>query len=241
MSSNLRYDLVVKRSIPALAVLFALLLAPALLVPRSQAQVNGVPASVTSLGFGGHTTPNGPRPSVTSLGPNGVCCSQPAFPFSFVPNQPRPHHRRHNHQGEVIVPYAVPYETDNSSADADDEEDQYQGGPTIFDRRGPGKRTYAGYLSNDPASAMDAKSDNQTSVTPPSDPPEPAPTPTVIVFKDGHQLEVANYAIVGSTLFDLTPGHTRKVALADLDLPATQKENDDRGVDFQLPPHSQAN
>jgi hypothetical protein len=63
----------------------------------------------------------------------------------------------------------------------------------------------------------------------------------LLVFKDGRKLEVGNYAIVGATLFDLTPGHTRKVALADLDLEATRQQNDDRGVAFQLPPPSQAN
>ena len=64
---------------------------------------------------------------------------------------------------------------------------------------------------------------------------------TVLVFRDQHQNEIQNYAIVGQTLFDLTPGHSRKVALADLDLEATQKQNDDRGVSFQIPPASQAN
>jgi hypothetical protein len=58
---------------------------------------------------------------------------------------------------------------------------------------------------------------------------------TVLVFKDGHQSDVLNYAIVGDTLFDLAAGRTRKILLADLDLPATSKANDDRGVDFQIP------
>jgi hypothetical protein len=41
---------------------------------------------------------------------------------------------------------------------------------------------------------------------------------------------------VGNTLYDLTPGHRRKIALAELDLNATARENDGRGIDFQLPP-----
>jgi hypothetical protein len=52
---------------------------------------------------------------------------------------------------------------------------------------------------------------------------------------------VNNYAIVSQTLYDLTSGHPRKIALADLDLPATEKQNDDHGVTFQLPPSAQAN
>jgi hypothetical protein len=52
-----------------LAVLLAFSVAVSLPV---LAQINGVPASVTSLGFGGENNPNpGVRASVTSLGPNG--------------------------------------------------------------------------------------------------------------------------------------------------------------------------
>jgi hypothetical protein len=58
---------------------------------------------------------------------------------------------------------------------------------------------------------------------------------TVLVFKDGHQQEVGNYAIIGSTLYDLSNGHTKKVALAELDVAATMKQNDERGVEFRLP------
>lgn len=72
--------------------------------------------------------------------------------------------------------------------------------------------------------------------------PEPdAPQPTLLVFKDGHQLEILNYAIVQQTLLDLTPGHARKVALTDLDLEATRTENENRGVTFQVPAFPQAN
>jgi hypothetical protein len=63
----------------------------------------------------------------------------------------------------------------------------------------------------------------------------------MLVFKDGHKLEVGNYAIIGQTLFDMTPGHARKVPLADLDLEATRRQNDDRGITFQLPISSKAN
>ena len=65
--------------------------------------------------------------------------------------------------------------------------------------------------------------------------PVTAQPSTVLVFKDGHQSDVLNYAIVGDTLFDLGAGRTRKILLADLDLPATHKANDERGVDFQIP------
>ena len=71
----------------------------------------------------------------------------------------------------------------------------------------------------------------------PREPEEPvaAQPSTVLVFKDGHQSDVLNYAIVGDTLFDFGAGRTHKILLADLDLPATRKANDERGVDFQIP------
>ena len=61
------------------------------------------------------------------------------------------------------------------------------------------------------------------------------PASAILVFKDGHQMEIQNYAVVGQTLYDLTSGRPRKISLADLDLPATEKLNDDRGVSFDLP------
>src|SRR5512146_62219 len=59
-------------------------------------------------------------------------------------------------------------------------------------------------------------------------------TRTVLVFKDGHQMEVANYAIMGSNLY-LFAGDHRKIPLSDLDLDATVKVNEERGTDFRVP------
>jgi hypothetical protein len=130
----------------------------------------------------------------------------------------------------------VPYNVDASNAGAsdndsnDDDDAEYQGGPTIFDRRGSGPDSYVPPSYQGPAHAQAQK-----------DSSEPPQIPTALIFKDGHQLELENYAVVGQTLYDLTPGHSRKIALADLDLPATQKQNDDRGVTFQLPSSAQGN
>jgi hypothetical protein len=63
---------------------------------------------------------------------------------------------------------------------------------------------------------------------------EAAPA-TVLVFRDEHKQEVHNYAIVGQTLWNFNPQHTQKIPLSDLDLPATTKANDERGVDFHVP------
>ena len=58
--------------------------------------------------------------------------------------------------------------------------------------------------------------------------------PTVLVFRDGHQQQVNNYAIMGQTVYVLDDG-THKIPLANLDVPATVKANDDRGVEFKIP------
>jgi hypothetical protein len=61
---------------------------------------------------------------------------------------------------------------------------------------------------------------------------EPA---TALVFRDQHVEEVRNYAIAGETLWVLNAEAAKKIPLAKLDLAATVKMNDDRGVDFQVP------
>jgi hypothetical protein len=58
---------------------------------------------------------------------------------------------------------------------------------------------------------------------------------TVLVFRDQHQQEVRNYAIAGGMLWVLNEQAAKKIPLADLDLAATAKVNDERGVDFQVP------
>lgn len=69
--------------------------------------------------------------------------------------------------------------------------------------------------------------------------PDPSPvtddTPaTVFIFKDGHQLETRNYAIMGQTLYDFSASSLKKVELIDLDTAATVKANDDRGIAVKL-------
>jgi hypothetical protein len=59
--------------------------------------------------------------------------------------------------------------------------------------------------------------------------------PTVLVFRDQHQQEVQNYAIVGQMLWAFAPQRTQKIPLADLDVAATTKANDERGVEFKVP------
>jgi hypothetical protein len=58
--------------------------------------------------------------------------------------------------------------------------------------------------------------------------------PTVLVYRDGHRQEIANYAIMGSTLFVLS-GPRARIPVAELDVPATERVNQSRGVEFHVP------
>jgi hypothetical protein len=83
--------------------------------------------------------------------------------------------------------------------------------------------------------------DERESRQPPSySAPSPPPkaqvrAETLLVFRDRHTEEIQNYAIVGKTLWVFTEQHSRKIPIAELDVPATTKANDDRGIDFRLP------
>ena len=58
---------------------------------------------------------------------------------------------------------------------------------------------------------------------------------TVLVFRDRHSEEIQNYAIVGKTLWVFTEQRARKIPIAELNVPATTKANEARGIDFRLP------
>jgi hypothetical protein len=218
------------------SAVLAFLLAAGLMASVS-AQINGVPPSVTSFGFGGHAFPNAPRPSVTSLGPSSSSGPHHGIP----PNAPL----RPGHNSPYTYPYYpsyYPYSVIDptvyggpmNGADLGNEDDEYMGGPTVFDRRGNGQY----YRPDGPANATPPASPaNQADAAYPiSDaPPEPPQPDTVLVFKDGHKQQVSNYAIVGANLFDLSSGRRQKIAISDLDVAATQKANEDQGIDFRLP------
>jgi hypothetical protein len=69
----------------------------------------------------------------------------------------------------------------------------------------------------------------------PKPPVELKSTPTLLVFRDKHTQEVQNYAVVGGTLWIFSEQRATKLPLSWLDIDATTKANDERGVDFRLP------
>jgi len=227
----------------------------------SVAQIRGIPASVTSTGPG-RSFSQGIPASVTSLGPHGFHGNPAGVPngvrFSQVP--PRRFdfdHDRDRFRRPVIgipvygyYPYAYSdpyiYETpalqqydpapiyasgaDNDRPPQSEAADASRYGDHYLDsREGDGRasvRVIPGpkYVAPEPGRAN-------------PEPLEDVPA-TVLVFKDGHQLEVHNYAIIGTTLWDLSAHLTRKISLTDLNLDATTKLNDERGTPFKLPKKS---
>ena len=228
------------------------------------AQVNGIPPSVTSMGFGGRFI-NGVAPSVTSMGRNGYgnslpflgyCCANYLWPAN--PDAISTTHHRHRRNRDsatagiiepVYIPYAVPYtpqvddEEDSADNSYDDETDP---SPVVsrprksYGYRDPGTdgmtsdaRPQPGASSQLGSSQVGASQVGSSQVVPAQlVSSQPA---TVLVFKDGHRADVINYAIVGDTLFDFGGSRTKKIPLANLDLSATHKVNDDRGIDFEVP------
>ena len=67
--------------------------------------------------------------------------------------------------------------------------------------------------------------------------PEKQP-PTSFVYRNGREFEAENFAILGNTLWVFSEHSTRKIPLSELDMSATEKKNEDRGVDF-VPPNGQ--
>lgn len=216
----------------------------------SKGYTPGVPASVTSLGPNGYGTPFGTppmRPTTTvSCYGGGLYC----YPTTSPPVNSGFNGRHHRHDGNGYgygygygySPYT--YYPPNSVTDYSSMGSGYDylqpstttvtpepdpPAPTIFERR-PATRPYA---------RDEARYDDN--YRGPAAEPGARPTAvgeqdtTTLIFADGHQLDLHNYAIVGQTLFNFDGTGPFKVRLAELDLGATEKINEDRGVEFKLP------
>jgi hypothetical protein len=231
----------VQRSFPAWPALLGILLLPVLFVSLSPAQHNSASSTSSSSGHAiSGAAPSAVSFSHTSSLPGTSSSKTSPSTNGWGHNNGHPRHGAST--GDVYYPYLyypylyglpVPYAADEagSSEDENDDDDaEYQGGPTIFDRRGSGPGSYVPPSYEGPAHAQTQESSS-----------EPPRIPPTLIFKDGHQLEIENYAVVGQTLYDLSPGHSRRIALADLDLRATEKQNDARGATFELPSSALAN
>lgn len=212
----------------------------------ASAAAQGPPASVNSLAPGRSFAPPA---SVNSLGPNGfsnlpVLLGNPVFPTGGFHIGER--HRPHPSFGgvtPVFVPYYVPLTPVYMVPESEPERVVGERRQVVYEPA-PGAEDESRYGVHD---RERVETDEQQAAAPkPATPPTP-PAPeqasssfdslpgTVLIFKDGHRLEITNYAIQGKTLFNLSGEGPRRIDTAELDVSATMKENDDRGVEFRLP------
>jgi hypothetical protein len=93
--------------------------------------------------------------------------------------------------------------------------------------------------SNQPKPERAALPSTTRRLTQAAKPPAALP-PAVLVFRDGHQEAIGKYMIMGATIYVSTDywtsgSWTRKVQIAELDVPTTLKLNQERGANFRLP------
>lgn len=237
-----------KCSVPRTVIRFSRISGLALLLVLAAlptvAQIHGIPPSVTSIPLHSppYGVPNIPA-SVTSLGPYGYCCQPPSNRPYYNQAYPNYYNRRgYNGRGygygygySYAVPYYV-YPTDDTGYAAG-------GGPYLYSgppqgQTPPPEQTLHIIVESAPRNPVpedqvaDAHPDRTAAQA--SLPDAKPGEPTILVFRDGHKQEVTNYAIMGSTVY-VFDNRTKKIALADLDVPATIKANDDQGVEFQVP------
>jgi len=228
---------------------FAVLLLALAAVVQAQYRPSGPPASVTSV------QPN-PVNGAPVFGPGATVTSG-----SFSPAVPTNRDRRHRHNNNggfgnggfgrggrfgtpfapqwayspTLIPVPVPVPVDangnplpdgSMDAESEDEAPAY----TVFERRSRSAVPMSDYSDNRRARMTQPEPDAPQETA--AIPEQPA---TVLVFRDGHQLEITNYAIQSGTLFNLSDKGPRKIALADLDVDRTVRANDERGVDFTVP------
>jgi hypothetical protein len=218
-----------------------------------QAQVRGIPPSVTSLAPGRQFLPG---PSVTSLGPHGwdnspVLLGNPRFNGRFIGGHNGFRHFHTRNVVPVFVPMYTPYSMGvypmiyaDPSAGYDpsyaaDSSNVYQPEPNAvgeYEVRPPAKRRSQPAVSQREEEQQVATAEPETAQAASTPALEAEPqAKTLLVFKDGHKLEVTNYVIQGQTLFNLGDNGPRKVLISELDLDKTVTENDKHGVEFKLP------
>ncbi len=210
-----------------------------LLAAPSFGQARGYPLpSVSSIGA--HYLPF-PLPSVSSIRAYGYGYGAPHQAYSN-----RPYRGNGNGYSRGGWAYALPY----YYIPLGDYDYDYVGGPDLYSGPPIGPNDPALHMIGEqppPQSYGGAPDDMQAEITPPqpivqeqsSTARDVKPNePTVLVFRDGHQQEVTNYAIMGQTVYVLDD-RTQKIPLANLDVSATVKANDDRGMEFKIPavPH----
>jgi hypothetical protein len=216
------------RLLPYRALLVFALASPAI------AQVHGIPASAVS---------NAPRhsfgipASVTSLGPDGFADSRVDFSGSdtrFSSREPVRHSRLPGQHFRPRLNYPITYGYP-----------VYLYPDSYYDREVESAPAYEP-ARQEPQKIIveirDTREQKSAAIEQPiakKEEPKAAPErpsdPVIIVMLDGRKEALSDYAIMGSYIFDLSNGTTRKIPIDTIDVPATRKINEQRGVEFKLP------
>jgi len=191
------------------------------------------PPTVTPVG-GYHLPP--PLPSVTSIPNYGYSKWYPYGSYNYGYYRGRGY--GYGRGGSAyLVPYYIPvdgYGYDYVGAGPD-----LYSGPPI----GPNdpilhmvtEQPGARYPTSDPDDTQARLAEPQPALQERSATREASPNePSVLIFRDGHKQEVSNYAIMGQMVY-VFDKRVQKIAFSDLDLAATVKANDDRGLEFKIP------
>ncbi|MGC2198449.1 MAG: hypothetical protein WA628_27505 [Terriglobales bacterium] len=197
-------------------------LAALLLAIPSWAQVGRAPMRISSSATFGSAR-HAPPPRALYLG-------SPFWADAYLPSYETP--------PSVIVVQAPPAE--RPSAKADDPKPatlliEWQGDRYI--RRTEAAETNSRATQPDYVAAKPQPIDKHSGA---AVPPRPEPPPATFVFRDGHREESSNYSIISGVIYARgdywTSGSwSKQIPLAQLDLPATFKANQEHGVTFRLP------
>lgn len=225
----------VSQNVPLERLLFRsmLVLGLALAVVPATAQLHGPVPSATSIG--GHYLP-GPVPSVTSIRPYGTSGYMPYHSYPFTTS----HYGRgrgygygygRGGYGYIYPYYYIPMDDYGYGSD--------YVGPELYSGPPPGANDPTLHIVIEQPPAAQRYAEAEPAPEPPpvraATQPDAAPLePTLLIFRDGRKQEVTNYAIMGQTVY-VFDKRTQKIALADLDVAATVKANDDRGIEFKVP------
>ncbi len=140
------------------------------------------------------------------------------------------------------APYYADYSADYSYPDYSYAPAQQQ--PAAADNNNVELAYEVGRLSNEVEQLREEKASERTDDEEQQPAPVAAPRPAAksesdtlvtLVFRDGHRSTVRNYAVVGNTIWILNDRSARKVLLSELDVAATQRVNDENGVELHLP------
>jgi hypothetical protein len=225
---------------------FSCALAISLLVVSAFAQRgghNGFPVLSPSapmrggLGFGPHEGHHRPFPS-------GVFFGSPFWGDGYYPYYPDPA------PTYVVQPSPKPLEYPKSLAplvielqgdhyvrrSLDESTTQSEPAVTSASARSPssaGKQSAT--RSNAVAPRLNAAQESASALS-----PTLSEAPTVFVFRDGHREESSDYSIISGVIYSrgdywTTGSWSKKILIADLDVPATMQANRERSVAFRLP------